>query len=213
MRRKHAEIQNRKDKYMSTFVIDSENNITVYGDGDSVPNVPDAERFTTTEEFRQLAEKWPGERLVEVWNGIPGLKPVKKFTDRKTALSRIWKAIQSLVGAVRKETADVATDEVEEGNRARPAKKRVGAKRSHGSGKLAAKPKAAPDLREGTKTAKVLALLRQPKGATLREIMKVTGWQAHSVRGFISGALRRKLGLTVESTKREDGDRLYKVFR
>ena len=43
--------------------------------------------------------------------------------------------------------------------------------------------------------------------------MKVTGWQAHSVRGFISGALRRKLGLTVESTKREDGDRLYKVFR
>jgi len=44
---------------------------------------------------------------------------------------------------------------------------------------------------------------------TLAEIMKATGWQAHSVRGFISGALGKKMGLTVESTKREDGERVY----
>ena len=63
--------------------------------------------------------------------------------------------------------------------------------------------------REGSKTAKVLDLLRRPDGATLKEIMKATGWQPHSVRGFISGALGKKMGLTVESTKREDGERVY----
>ena len=139
---------------MNTFVINSENNITVYAHGDSVPNVPDAERFTTTEEFRQLAEKWPGERLVDLWNGIPGLKPVKKFTDRKTALSRIWKAIQSLGGAVRKETADVATDEVEEGNRARPGKKRVGAKRFARFGQAGSKAQSCPGSARGYENSK-----------------------------------------------------------
>jgi len=43
--------------------------------------------------------------------------------------------------------------------------------------------------------------------------MKLTGWMAHSVRGFLSGAVGKKMGLTVESTKREDGDRIYKITR
>jgi len=77
--------------------------------------------------------------------------------------------------------------------------------------KKAAKPKDGGP-REGTKTAKVLDLLKRPSGATLKEIMKATGgWQPHSVRGFISGTLRKKLGLTVLSTKGEDGERCYSV--
>ena len=67
--------------------------------------------------------------------------------------------------------------------------------------------------REGTKTAKVLALLKRPGGATATELMKVTGWQAHSVRGFLSGTLGKKMGLAVESTKREDGEHQYKIAR
>ena len=45
-----------------------------------------------------MSPKWPANRLIEVWNGIPGLTPVKKFTDRKSAVACIWKAIQSLDG-------------------------------------------------------------------------------------------------------------------
>jgi hypothetical protein len=65
--------------------------------------------------------------------------------------------------------------------------------------------------REGSKTATVLALIQRAKGAPLAEIMEATGWQAHSVRGFISGALGKKMGLKVESAKRDDGQRVYSV--
>ncbi len=57
----------------------------------------------------------------------------------------------------------------------------------------------------------VLALVRRPDGATLAELMTATGWQAHSVRGFISGTLRKALGLTVQLTKHNDGSSVYMV--
>jgi hypothetical protein len=56
----------------------------------------------------------------------------------------------------------------------------------------------------------VLELLRRPEGATLADIQSSTGWQPHSVRGFISGALGKKMGLTVESIKTDAGDRVYR---
>jgi hypothetical protein len=56
-----------------------------------------------------------------------------------------------------------------------------------------------------------LDLLRRDGGATLEDIMNATGWQAHSVRGFISGVLSQRMGLTVTSTKREDGKRAYSL--
>ena len=65
--------------------------------------------------------------------------------------------------------------------------------------------------RPGSKTAKVIALLRKSKGATLAELMKATGWQAHSVRGFLAGTLTKKLGLKIESDKPTEGARLYSV--
>jgi len=67
--------------------------------------------------------------------------------------------------------------------------------------------------REGSKAATVLGLAQRPKGATLAEIMEATGWQAHSVRGFISGTMGKKMGLKVESTKREDGTRVYSISK
>jgi hypothetical protein len=68
-------------------------------------------------------------------------------------------------------------------------------------------------IREGSKTATVLALIQRAKGATLAEIMEATSWQPHSVRGFISGTLGKKMGLKVESTKREDGERVYSISK
>ncbi len=64
--------------------------------------------------------------------------------------------------------------------------------------------------RSGTKQAKVIQLLRQPVGASIEELAKTTGWQSHSLRGVISGALKRKLGLKVASTK-EDRGRVYRI--
>jgi hypothetical protein len=89
------------------------------------------------------------------------------------------------------------------GKKASPAKK---------APKGGAKAKAAtPEVRSGTKTARVVDLLKRPGGATAKELLKVTGWQAHSLRGFISGMLGKKMGMTVLSTKGEDGGRIYSI--
>ena len=69
----------------------------------------------------------------------------------------------------------------------------------------------ATTARKGTKTAKILALLRRPSGASLQELRKATGWQAHSVRGFLSGAVKKKMGLRIDSAPREDGERAYRL--
>jgi len=78
------------------------------------------------------------------------------------------------------------------------------------TGKKAAPKKKAPrsarnDAREGSKTATILELLKRQGGATAKELLKATGWQPHSLRGFLSGTVGKKMGLTVTSVKGEDG--------
>jgi hypothetical protein len=177
---------------MTTFAIDTDNTITAYLAGDAIPE--DHARFSSEKELSKLAANWPAERLVEIWNAFAGappfgdLKPVKKFTDRKTAVARIWKAVQALTPTPAPQAAPAAPKQ------ARAAKD--------------ATPK---DAREGSKKAIVLELLRRPEGATLADITAATGWMAHSVRGFLSGALGKKMGLTVESFKTPEGARAYRV--
>ena len=62
-----------------------------------------------------------------------------------------------------------------------------------------------------TKLAQLEALLRRPEGATLDQIGASIGWQVHSVRGAMSGTLKKKQGLTITSDKAEDGRRIYRI--
>ncbi|MCL5743454.1 MAG: DUF3489 domain-containing protein [Acidobacteria bacterium] len=184
---------------MTTFALDTDNTITAYLAGDQIPD--DHARFTSEKELLKLAANWPSDRLVEVWNSFAGvppfgdLKPVKKFTDRKTAVSRIWRALQALTPAPAQHAAAVAPKKAKATKEAKPKSDATG-------------PKGA---REGSKKAIVLDMLKRPDGATLQEIMSVTGWMAHSVRGFISGGLGKKMGLTIESLKTSEGVRAYRL--
>ncbi len=68
-----------------------------------------------------------------------------------------------------------------------------------------------PAVRPGTKQALLIDLLKRKTGASIDEIMEATGWQAHSVRGAISGALKKKLGLAVSSEKTDGRGRVYRI--
>jgi hypothetical protein len=181
---------------MRLFAIDTDNNITAFPAAEQVPE--GQEHFASEKELAKLAANWPADRLVQVWNSFAGvapfdgLKPVKKFTDRKTAVARVWKAIQRLDAPAAPQAAGVAP------------KTKV-------QRKAAKSEDATPTAREGSKKAVVIDLLKRPDGASLKDIMAATSWQPHSVRGFISGTLSKKMGLKVESTKRPDGERAYQL--
>jgi hypothetical protein len=65
--------------------------------------------------------------------------------------------------------------------------------------------------RANSKQARVLALLRGPNGATIATVVRSTGWQPHTVRGFLAAVVRKKLGLRLESEK-TDGERVYRIY-
>jgi hypothetical protein len=200
---------------MTTYTIDAENNISALG---SQQADFEGEIFASQQELADLAAKWPADRLIEVYNGIPGFAPVKKLTNRKSAVGRIWKAVQNLDGSGAAETPEAtktaATAASKAAKQAKRARKAKGAKTAAKAPATAAKSKPGKAAkhaaaRDGSKKAEVLGMLQRKGGATLAQIMKATGWQAHSVRGFISGALGKKMGLAVNSVRREDGERVY----
>ena len=146
---------------MKTFVINATDHAKAYASTQAARRARDGPPFASEGAFGSLSADWPMLRLVAIWNKLPGAQTVRKFTDRKTALRRIWAALQALSPVT-------------------------------------------------TKTELVISLLNRRSGATLKEIMAATGWQAHSVRGLISAQISRKLSLRVESFKRH-GERVYRI--
>jgi hypothetical protein len=196
---------------MNTFTIDATNNITAFASPEEAraAKINNAEFFGTSQELAKLAASWPSNRPVEIWNSFAGVapftkfKPVKKFTNRKVAVTRIWDAVQALSANVRKPAAHVAP------SKGTPKKGAQKDTRRH-TPRVAAKD-TLPVAREGSKKAEVIELMRRSQGATLAEIMEHTGWQKHTVRGFVSGTLIKKLGLKVESFRSSEKERTYRV--
>ena len=100
-----------------------------------------------------------------------------------------------------------------------PKKARWGSKRKAPTSRMSPRTRrsrgsaadAGPAVRPGTKQAQIIDLLRRPQGASVAELVEATTWQAHSVRGVIAGALKKKLGLAVTAERSEDGERRYRI--
>jgi Protein of unknown function (DUF3489) len=98
-------------------------------------------------------------------------------------------SLHAVEGPAHRTGADGAATPAKSKARAKPAKR----------GKAA--PAEKPSPRAGTKQALMIEMLERPEGATVEQIAAATGWQHHTIRGAISGALKKKLGLTVEATR------------
>ncbi len=207
---------------MTTFTITADNNITAFPTPEAAQDTLalGAMPFASQKDLAKLAADWPANRLAEIWNSFAGvtpfdgLKPVKKFTDRKTAVARIWQSIQKLAPAAEQGAQDApeAAGATTATTPKRSAKKATrGAKEAKPKAAKTARDTAAP--REGSKKQIVLDLLQRKGGATMAEIAKATDWQNHSIRGFISGNLVKKMGLVVESAKNEQGERTYRTAK
>jgi hypothetical protein len=200
------------------FTIDIENNISVFGTQEeaAASTTNPFESFASQKELAQLAAAWPEERLVAIWNSLPGVKPVTTFKTAKAGASKIWESIQGLGKAA--EPAKPKADKNAKGSakaakgapaKAKTTKKATPAKPAP-KAKKAAKKEESAGPREGSKTSLVVAPLQRKNGATLVEIMEKMGWQKHTVRGFMAGTMK-KAGYTVESFKPEGGERTYRI--
>ena len=195
---------------MTTFTIDAENSIAALMTEEVAAGIPDGTMiFTSDKELLRLATDWPAERLVEIWNGIPGVKAVTRFTSRKGGVGRIWKAIQPLArnSQPSEPEAPKAAKAAKKGKSAKKADKKAPAGSKSGAGKAADKA-----TERTYKKAEVITMMKRAKGVTLAEIMEATGWQAHTVRGFVS-ILGSKGGHKVESSKNAAGERTYKIAK
>lgn len=136
------------------------NNVTVHP---CAPNtVPNGVNLITKSADLD-ARRFPTARLIQIWNALPGIRPVQRFTDRKAAVRRVWAQLAKL-----------------------------------------------PLASTSSKQDQIIAMLRRAGGCTMEDLTTASGWQPHSVRGLISGTLRKKLGLTVESAK-SGNCRVYRI--
>jgi len=188
---------------MTTFTIDNDNNITAFGSAEeaAAASTTPFDTFASQKELAELAAAWPAERLVAIWNSLAGVVAVESFKSVKTAVSRIWARIQRLGEAAKPEAqpAQPRADKKAKGRahaaKGAPAKARATKKATHAKkapkAQKAAKAEETAGPRDGSKTAQVVAMLQRKNGATLPEIMAKMGWQKHTVRGFMAGAMKK----------------------
>src|SRR6202035_4898996 len=159
--------------------------------------------FTSQQELAELIAQWPADRLLSTYNSLPGVQPLKRLQDPKRAAGKIWQRMGQ-IGSVDPESAPRANPKA-------ATKATVGAPAAHGAPaqgkakKKATAAKAAPKgkktgktplaktrstPRAGSKMAQVIALMQRKGGVSISELMQSMGWQRHTVRGFMAGAMK-----------------------
>jgi hypothetical protein len=201
---------------MQTFTIDTDNNICAFTtQGEAAATGIPVDTFSSQKGLSQLAGTWPAERLVAIWNSLPGVTPVKGWQSAKVGASRIWERIQGL-GEPEKPKAERNAKAGAQAPKSAPAKakskKKTSTAKNAPKAKKVAEAEQGAGPREGSKTARVVAMLQRKNGATLAEIMTTMGWQKHTVRGFMAGAMK-KAGHAVESFKSDKDERTYRINR
>ena len=185
------------------FRLDEDGGISAYATQAEAAKAAAAEGGSTFETFRGLTtitKLKPVQLLVDCWNSLPGVTPVKRFKDRDSAVRRIWAVIEESVAPTMREALypEQHKEPLRQGQTIKL--------------EIAAPPlpqpeqHQAPAPREGSKKAQALAML---KAGTTREALQTTfGWLAHTTRGFLS-----ILGKThkIEVTKHQDGTRYYRL--
>lgn len=156
---------------------------------------------STTLSLGNRPGKQPRKQMITGVGGVP--KPEAAVAKTEPAPPPVAQAKDEAPAARKKGAVGAQKPSVRK-NTVQPGKKATG-------GKPASHEKPQAGGRQGTKKESVLALLRRSQGATIAEIMKATGWQSHSVRGFLSGAVKKRLGLKLKSGKRDSGERVYSI--
>ena len=210
---------------MTTFTINDQNEIVAFATAEAAAatTATPFDSFSSQQDWGELAASWPKERLVAIWNSLAGVRPVKRFPKHHAAAGQIWARIQGLgqsaepkAEALAKPKAEPKAQRGARGAKGAPAKAKTGHKartaKHPPQGKQAAKPQQAAAPHAVSKTDQVVAMLQRKGGATLSEIMQKMGWQKHTVRGFMAGAMK-KAGYAIESFKPEGGERTYRINR
>ena len=184
------------------FRIDTDGGISAYpakSDAQAAVTIDGGSIFATRAELADLGKTLPMQTLVDAWNSLTGVTPVKRFKDRASATNRIWEVVNATLAPKPKAQPEA---QAEAQPAAQPAAK---AKRQRTATPAPDTTTPAP-AREGSKKAQAIAMLE--RGTTREELQTAFGWLPHTTRGFLS-----ILGKTraIEVTKGEDGLRTYRL--
>jgi len=201
-----------KGKKMIIFTINEDNNITAFAGTEEAAQAGDATAtaFDSPAALAKISAEWPLSRFVDIWNSVPGNTAVKKFADRKKAVMRIWNAIQPLAAHCQASESKAKPKKQAQG--AKPVQQAKTAKKAKVASKTTAVKKEGGQGERSNKKAEVIAMMKRAKGVTLAQIMEATGWQAHTVRGFVS-LLGSKSGEKIASSRSDVGERTYNITK
>jgi hypothetical protein len=186
------------------FRIDTDGGISAYpnkAEAQAAVAADGGDLFATQAELAEVAKTAPMQTLVDTWNSLTGVTPVKKFKDRATAAKRIWEVVDTTLAPEMAAIFAPPSTKAQPKVKATPKEAAKDAARENPT----EEPKATTP-REGSKKAQALAMLK--RGTTREELQTAFGWLPHTTRGFLS-----ILGKTnaIEVAKGEDGVRTYRL--